>query len=77
MCLAEHTNDCGVSVNGPSGIVLVSHDLVGQGFSNGALTPPGHRAVLQGHKQRPLLNSSAVIFQNPIDEQGATSVEGL
>jgi len=27
-----------------------------------------------GHEQRPLLNSSAVILQNPIDEQGTTSV---
>jgi len=34
-------------------------------------------AVLRGHEQRPLLNSSAVIFQNPIDEQRATCVESL
>jgi len=30
-----------------------------------------------GHEQRPLLNNAAVILQNPIDEQGATSVESL
>jgi len=30
-----------------------------------------------GHEQRPLLNSSAVILQNPIDEQGVTSVDSL
>jgi len=29
------------------------------------------------HEQRPLRNSSAVILQNPIDEQGATSVDSL
>ena len=29
------------------------------------------------HEQRPLLNSSAVILQNPIAEQGATSVESF
>jgi len=29
------------------------------------------------HEQRPLLNSSAVILQNPIDEHGAASVESL
>jgi len=32
---------------------------------------------LGGHEQSPLLNSSVVILQNPIDEQGATSVESL
>jgi len=31
----------------------------------------------RGNEQRPLLNNSAVILQNPIDEQGATSVESL
>ena len=34
-----------------------------------------HGAVLRGHEQRPLLNSSSVILPDPIDEQGATSVE--
>jgi len=36
-----------------------------------------HGAVPGAHEQRPLLNSSAVILQNPIDEQGATSVGSL
>jgi len=31
----------------------------------------------RGHEHRPLLSSSAVILQNPIDEQGATSVGSL
>jgi len=35
------------------------------------------RRPLGGHEQRPLLNSSTVILQNPIDEQGATSVDSL
>jgi len=30
-----------------------------------------------GHELRPLLNSCGVMLQNPIDEQGATSVESL
>jgi len=29
------------------------------------------------HEQRPLLNNSAVILQNPIDEQGTSSVDSL
>jgi len=32
---------------------------------------------LRGHQQRPLLNSSAVILQNPINEQEGTSVDSL
>ena len=30
-----------------------------------------------GQKQRPLVNSSVVILQNPVDEERATSVESL
>jgi len=30
-----------------------------------------------GHKQKPLPKSSVVILQNPIDEQGTTTLESL
>ena len=35
------------------------------------------RTFSGGHEQRPLLNNSAVILQNPIDEQGTASVDSL
>jgi len=49
------------------------------GFLNRSPRPPlgAKEQSSGGHEQRPLLNSSAVILQNPIDEQGATSVESL
>jgi len=43
---------------------LIQKDFLSQDFSTGALGAPwGHGAVL--HKQRPLLNSSVVMLQNP------------
>jgi len=36
-----------------------------------------HGAVPGGHEQTPLLNSSAVILQNPVVKQGAKSARSL
>ena len=53
------------------------------GFSAGLLKrgprPPlgATDRFCRGHEQRPLLNNAAVILQNLIDGQGATSVESL
>ena len=49
------------------------------GFINRGPRPPlGATEQFSGdHGQRPLLNSSAMILQNPVDEQGATSVDSI
>jgi len=49
---------------------------LGQGFSTGVLGPlkGAKERFSEGHEQRPLLNISAVILQNPIDEQGRPQV---
>jgi len=44
----------------------------GQGSSTG-----GQERFSGSHEQRLLLNSSSVVLQNPIDEQGATSIKNL
>jgi len=49
------------------------------GFLNRGPRPPlgATERFSEDHEQRPLLNSSAVILQNPIDKQGTTSVDSL
>jgi len=49
------------------------------GFLNRSPRPPlgTTERFPRGHEQRPLLNNSAVILQNPIDEQGAAIVGSL
>jgi len=49
------------------------------GFLNQSPWPPleATEGFSGSHEQRHLLNSSAVILQNPIDDHGATSVERL
>jgi len=49
---------------------------LGQGFSTGVLGPlkGAKERFSEGHEQRPLLSISAVILQNPIDEQGGPQV---
>jgi len=61
-----------------SNINLTKKLSLSQDFSTRALGSPWGPEWFSGsHEQRPLLNSSAVILQNPIDEQTATSVESL
>jgi len=54
---------------------LGGHGAVLRGPRSGS--PGATERFSGGHEQRPLPNSSAVILQNPNDEQGATSVESL
>ena len=63
-----------ISQLGPSA-PLGGHEAVLRGPRSGS--PGATERFSGGHEQRPLLNSSAVILQNPVDEQRVTSVESF
>jgi len=59
--------------------IIVKSELFKRGFLNRG-PQPTLRAMERfsaGHEKRPLVNSSAMILQNPIHEQGATHHEML